>query len=88
MVVTSESGWNAPSTPMAGGGVETAFYRYLFCVAASLCVQFVMFIFNVSVLQYVEADHDRKNKLCLVIAALNFVVLTAISGILIGLNVY
>ena len=88
MVVTSEPGFYAPYTPMARGGMAGAFYRYLFCVAASLCVQFVMFVFNVSVLQYVEPDHDKKIRMCVYIAAGNFVFLTAISAIIIGLNVY
>lgn len=88
MVVTSESGFYAPYTPMDRGGMASAFYRYLFCVAASLCVQVVMFVLNVSVLQYLEDDHDKKIKMCITIAAGNFVFLTAVSAIIIGLNVY
>ena len=86
MLVTTQSGSNAPTVSIAVGGMQGAIYRYVLYTVAALLLELVMLFFNLSILQYVEADQARANKYCAFIGLAGFGVMVGISAVGSALN--
>jgi hypothetical protein len=72
--------------PMAHNGWGGGLSRYLFCASVAALLQLIMLVFNLSVLQYIEHDEVKINRLCAYIGVASYVTTVGIACIFIALS--
>ncbi len=68
------------------GGSTQAFVRYGVMVFVEILLQGILAIFNLSVVPYIEADHDRSTRICVFLALACGTLMLAQSVIMLALG--
>ncbi len=72
--------------PMSHSGLSGELSRYLFCAGVAALLQLIMLVFNLSVLQYVERDQSKINRLCAIIFVAGLTTTVGIACVFIALS--